>query len=104
MKLLKSLSTRFKKLNKPALTGMLAGFMLTGSRCYASMAWEGPLTTIKESITGPVATGVCTIIVVITGIMIGCGEGGAAGRKLLMLVCGLSMALAVASFISTFNS
>ena len=77
--------------------------MLGATRCYAAMPWEGPLETIQESVTGPVATGVCTIIVVVTGIAIACGEGGGAGRRLLQGVYGLALALGVASFISSFG-
>ena len=77
--------------------------MLGATRCYAAMPWEGPLETIQESVTGPVATGVCTIIVVVTGIAIACGEGGGAGRRLLQGVCGLALALGVASFISSLG-
>lgn len=87
------------------LLGMLMICLLVPTVCFASggsagLPWEGPLESIKNSLTGPVATGVTTIIVIVTGIMIGAGEGGAAGRKLLQLVCGLAMALAAAGWIN----
>lgn len=55
---------------------MVTGFLAQMSIASAEMPWEGPLSEIQASVTGPVATGVCTIIVVITGIAISCGEGG----------------------------
>lgn len=96
------LQQRFRHFNKVTIPSMTAGFLLAASRCYADMPWEAPLEEIRDSVTGPVATGVCTIIVVITGIAISCGEGGGAGRRLLQGICGLALALGVASFISSF--
>lgn len=81
-----------------ALTGLVANAQI----CAAALPWEAPLEKIQESVTGPVATGVCTIVVVVTGIAISCGEGGGAGRRLLQGICGIALALGVASFISSF--
>lgn len=78
---------------------VLVAWLFILKSCYAGLPWEGPLETVKESLTGPVAKGVCVITVAVTGIMIGMGEGGAAGRKLLQLICGLAMALLAIGFI-----
>ena len=102
MDIMKALNAKLHRLNKVTIPSMTAGFLLASSRCYADMPWEAPLDTIRDSVTGPVATGVCTIVVVITGIAIACGEGGGAGRRLLQGICGLALALGVASFISSF--
>ena len=88
--------------NKTLITSMVTGFLAQMSICSAEMPWEAPLQEIQSSVTGPVATGVCTIVVVVTGIAIACGEGGGAGRRLLQGICGLALALGVASFISSF--
>lgn len=74
-------------------------FLIVVKSCYAGLPWEGPLETVRESLTGPVAKGVCVITVAVTGVMIAMGEGGAAGRKLLQLICGLAMALLAIGFI-----
>ena len=103
MNILQRVVNRKNSLSKVLVPSMTTGFMAAASRCYAGMPWEGPLETIQESVTGPVATGVCTIIVVITGIAIACGEGGGAGRRLLQGICGLALALGVASFIASFG-
>ena len=103
MNIIQRVVKRKNNLTNVLIPSMTTGFMAAASRCYAGMPWEGPLETIQESVTGPVATGVCTIIVVITGIAIACGEGGGAGRRLLQGICGLALALCVASFIASFN-
>lgn len=97
------ISSLRNRCNHVAIASMVSGFLAQASICSASMPWEGPLQEIQSSVTGPVATGVCTIIVVITGIAISCGEGGGAGRRLLQGICGLALALGVASFISSFG-
>ena len=103
MNIIQRVVKRKNNLTNVLIPSMTTGFMAAASRCYAGMPWEGPLETIQESVTGPVATGVCTIIVVITGIAIACGEGGGAGRRLLQGICGLALALGVDSFIASFN-
>ncbi len=97
MNIIQRVVKRKNNLTNVLIPSMTTGFMVAASRCYAGMPWEGPLETIQESVTGPVATGVCTIIVVITGIAIACGEGGGAGRRLLQGICGLALALGVAN-------
>lgn len=69
---------------------------------YASLPWEEPLTELKESITGTVAKAICAIVVCVTGVMIGMGEGGAAGRIALRLVFGLALAVGFTQIISMF--
>lgn len=93
----------WKRIDKVTVPSMITGFLAQMSVCSADMPWEAPLSEIQSSVTGPVATGVCTIIVVITGIAISCGEGGGAGRRLLQGICGLALALGVASFIASFG-
>ena len=70
MNIIQRVVKRKNNLTNVLIPSMTTGFMAAASRCYAGMPWEGPLETIQESVTGPVATGVCTIIVVITGIAI----------------------------------
>lgn len=84
--------------NKIAL-GFMLGLLAYSNNVYA-LPWEGPLETIQESLTGPVAKGVSIIIVVVTGLMIGFGEAGGAGRLMLKLIMGIGLALGAASLIS----
>jgi len=62
------------------------------------MPWEGPLTTILESITGPVAKIAGVIAICITGLALAFGEGGGLMRKILGIVFGLSIAFSASSF------
>ena len=62
------------------------------------MPWEGPLTTILESITGPVAKIAGVVAICITGLALAFGEGGGLMRKILGIVFGLSIAFAASSF------
>ena len=64
-----------------------------------SLPWEKPLETLKDSLTGPVAQFVSLIVVVITGLMIGFGEVGGAGKKMLQIVFGIAVGLGGASVI-----
>ncbi len=90
-----------KKLKSVVLTAILAvpfNVMASGS----SMPWEGPLTQIMDSITGPVAKVAAVIAIVITGLMMAFGEGGTGLSKAVQVVFGLSIAFAAASFFLSF--
>ncbi|CRP57912.1 TrbC/VIRB2 family protein [Pseudomonas aeruginosa] len=81
---------RLRHLARPAGQGLLlAALMLllagTAQAAGSSMPWEGPLTSILESIQGPVAR--------IVGF-----------RKLIQIVFGLSIAFAASSFFLSFFS
>ena len=66
------------------------------------MPWEGPLTAILDSITGPVARIIAVIIITITGLTLAFGESSGGMRKLIQIVFGLSIAFAAASFFLGF--
>jgi len=65
------------------------------------MPWEGPLTKLLESLSGPVAKAIGTMAVIATGLGLAFGEGGGNAKKLLMIVFGLSIAFMAATFITT---
>ena len=68
------------------------------------MPWEAPLTSILESIEGPVARIVAVIIIVITGLSLAFGETSGGFRRLIQIVFGLSIAFAATSFFLSFFS
>ena len=70
----------------------------------SGMPWEGPLTSILESIEGPVARIVAVIIIVITGLSLAFGETSGGFRRLIQIVFGLSIAFAATSFFLSFFS
>lgn len=70
----------------------------------SSMPWERPLTSILESIQGPVARIVAVIIIISTGLALAFGDTSGGFRKLIQIVFGLSIAFAASSFFLSFFS
>lgn len=68
----------------------------------SGMPWEAPLQQILDSLTGPVAKILSVIAIVVAGLSIAFGEGGAGMKKLLWIVFGVSMAFAASSFFLGF--
>ncbi|ABX16036.1 TrbC/VirB2 family protein [Pseudomonas aeruginosa] len=100
---------RLRLLARPAAQGLLlAALMLllagTAQAAGSSMPWEGPLTSILESIQGPVARIVAVIIIISTGLALAFGDTSGGFRKLIQIVFGLSIAFAASSFFLSFFS
>ena len=87
---------------------VLAALMLclatTAHAAGSSMPWEAPLTSILESIQGPVARIVAVIIIISTGLALAFGDTSGGCRKLIQIVFGLSIAFAASSFFLSFFS
>lgn len=101
--------SRLSILARPAGQGLLlAALMLllagTTQAAGSSMPWEGPLTSILESIQGPVARIVAVIIIISTGLALAFGDTSGGFRKLIQIVFGLSIAFAASSFFLSFFS
>lgn len=79
-----------------------AALLLTGAAHAATggggMPWEGPLTAVMDSITGPVARIIAILIIVATGLTLAFGDVGQGFKKLLQILFGLAIAFAAASF------
>ncbi|WP_338496819.1 TrbC/VirB2 family protein [Delftia tsuruhatensis] len=100
---------RFHSLLQPAQQGLLLGVLMlclatTAQAAGSSMPWEGPLTSILESIQGPVARIVAVIIIISTGLALAFGDTSGGFRKLIQIVFGLSIAFAASSFFLSFFS
>ena len=67
-----------------------------------AMPWEGPLTTIETSLSGPVAKAIGVIAIVITGLGFAFAEGGSAMRKGVGIVFGLAIAFTATTFVTSF--
>lgn len=67
-----------------------------------AMPWEGPLDTIQQSLSGPVAKAVGIIAIVLTGLGFAFAEGGSVLRKGIGIVFGLAIAFTATTFISSF--
>ena len=91
------------------LSGFI-GLLIYGllvSSVYAagsSMPWEAPLTSILDSVQGPVARIVAVIIIIVTGLTLAFGDTAGGFRRLIQIVFGLSIAFAASSFFLTFFS
>ena len=46
------------------------------------MPWDGPLETIRDSLSGTVAHILVTVAIILTGILFALGEGGSAARRI----------------------
>lgn len=68
----------------------------------SGMPWESLLTKILNSIAGPVAKAIGTIVIIITGLQMAFGEGGGGMRKAVNIVFGLSIAFTASSFFLNF--
>jgi type IV secretory pathway VirB2 component (pilin) len=67
-----------------------------------AMPWEGPLQTVADSITGPVAKAIGVIAIAITGLGVAFAEGGSWVRRGLGIVFGLAIAFTASSFAASF--
>lgn len=101
-----SATARLLERSQTALIG--AGVtLLLASPAWASssgtaMPWEAPLTTIQNSLSGPVAKAVGIIAIVITGLGFAFAEGGSAMRKGIGIVFGLAIAFTATTFLTSF--
>lgn len=66
-----------------------------------TMPWEGPLDTIQNSLTGPVAKAIGIIAIVLTGLGFAVAESGSVVRKGVGIVFGLAIAFTAATFVTT---
>ncbi len=90
-------------------TAVLGAFVaaLIASPAWAAgtgtaMPWEAPLTTIENSLAGPVAKAIGVIAIVITGLGFAFAEGGSAMRKGIGIVFGLAVAFTATTFVTSF--
>ena len=95
------LQSTLRALGRAATLGATA-VLISGAAHAATtgggMPWEGPLTAVLDSITGPVARIVAILIIVATGLTLAFGDVGQGFKKLLQILFGLAIAFAAASF------
>ena len=96
----------------PAFLPALAGWCLveswsavaraaTASSGGQPLPWEGPLSQVLASFTGPVAKALCILAIVVLGFGFAFSEGGGL-RRILGLLLGVSIAVTATSFGVTF--
>jgi len=98
--------SRLKHRSQTAMIGAGVMLMLATPAWAAgggtAMPWEGPLTTIETSLSGPVAKAIGVIAIVITGLGFAFAEGGSAMRKGIGIVFGLAIAFTATTFVTSF--
>ena len=109
MNLIRNVSAAPLRFGRAAQSAMLAAGvgLLLASPAWAAgggtaMPWEGPLTTVMQSLSGPVAKAIGIIAIVLTGLGFAFAEGGSAMRKGIGIVFGLAIAFTATTFVSTF--
>jgi type IV secretory pathway VirB2 component (pilin) len=109
MNLIRNVSSAPLRVGRAAQSVMLAASvgLLLATPAWAAgggtaMPWEGPLTTVMQSLSGPVAKAVGIIAIVLTGLGFAFAEGGSAMRKGIGIVFGLAIAFTATTFVSTF--
>jgi len=95
------LTHSLKKLITPVISGMAA---LASQLAHAGPAlpWDGPITTVVNNLTGPVATGISTVAFLAAGaaLIFGGDDLGGIAKKLLYVVLGVALIVFGANFLS----
>ena len=78
------------------LADMAAASTTTG------MPWEGPLTKLLQSLTGPVVRVAGAVAIIVFGLALAFSEGGGLIRKALGITLGLTIAFNAVSWGLTF--
>lgn len=109
MNLIRNVSSAPHRIERAAHSAMLAvgvGLLLAtpawAGGGATAMPWEGPLTTVMQSLSGPVAKAIGIIAIVLAGLGFAFAEGGSAMRKGVGIVFGLAIAFTATTFVSTF--
>ena len=68
-----------------------------------SMPWDGPLTTVLNSLTGTIAHVLITAAVVATGLLFAFTEAGHGARKVFGVALGGALALGAISFMTSIG-
>jgi type IV secretion system protein TrbC len=88
-------------LGKPTLT--LAMSIALAENLYAQQAgnspWENAVSVLQTAFTGPIATGLALVAIVVGGLVFAFGEGGAK-RTMAGIVFGVGMAIGAVNFMS----
>lgn len=94
------------KPSKKLIQAMLAGgaYLALAGVAHASgtsMPWEGPLSTIQDSLTGPVASFIAVVAFLASGAVLAFGGGGDGMRKFIWAVFGVAIALGAAQVVTS---
>lgn len=96
--------TMLDRLGHAGIAALVLLYAVPAHASGSSMPWEAPLQSILESIEGPVAKIVASIIIIATGLALAFGDTSGGFRRMIQVVFGLSIAFAASSFFLTFFS
>lgn len=90
-----------KKLAAPVFSGLTA-FSSQLAHAGPALPWDGPITTVVNNLTGPVATGISTVAFLAAGaaLIFGGDDLGGIAKKLLYVVLGVALIVFGANFLS----
>jgi len=90
-----------KRLAAPVLSG-LSAFSSQLAHAGPALPWDGPITTVVNNLTGPVATGISTVAFLAAGaaLIFGGDDLGGIAKKLLYVVLGVALIVFGANFLS----
>jgi type IV secretory pathway VirB2 component (pilin) len=85
---------------------MMGGLLLLygGAAMAQGMPWEEPICMVARSLSGPMATAVAIIAIVISGLLMAFGELGGIFKTMLGLLIGICMAIMGAKWIGAIKS
>ena len=96
LSLLRQLRAHARKLAIPSLMFLVA---LPVYAQTASDPWDNAVNVLKTAFTGPIATGLSLVAIVVGGLMFAYGEGQSK-RMLAGIVFGIGMAVGAVNFMS----
>lgn len=94
-----------KRLVKNAILTGAVLFAMTGAAHAggggSSLPWEGPLQTVMDSITGPVAALGATLAFVVAGFIMWIGGIGDGAKRFLAAIIGVAVIVGAANLVQT---
>lgn len=100
------LASLLKKKASRTTTGLVAFLVCSSANASttSSLPWDGPLTTLQNSLTGPVATAISVIAFLAAGAALVFGEElGGIAKKALYVVLGVSFMVMGNKFLSALG-
>lgn len=91
----------FKKRLRLAIAG-IGTWASQAANAGPALPWDGPITTVVNNLTGPVATGISTVAFLAAGaaLIFGGDDLGGIAKKLLYVVLGVALIVFGANFLS----
>lgn len=81
-----------------AVFGMCVLPVSSAFAAAAGMPWEGPLTQLLNSLTGPISRIIGAVCIIVLGFGLAFSEGGSFAKKALWVVMGLAISFNAVSW------